>query len=160
MKRPYEVYVLCLLLLFLSVGAIYGGISLIISPDGSMLKMDSGWLNLIPFSSFLIPGIILFVFLGIIPLFSLTGLFYRKKIPAVNFLNIYPGKNWGWTFSLYSGIICITWIIIQQMLTDFFFLQPIIAAVGVLIVVICLMPCVQRFYTVRSVSQIPDSINS
>jgi hypothetical protein len=157
MKRPFEVYVLCLLLLFMSVGAIYGGGSLIISPDGSILKMEAGWLNLTPFSNFLIPGIILFTFLGIFPLISFTGLFYRKNSRILNWLNIYPEKYWGWTFSLYTGIICITWIIIQQLMTEYFILQPVIAAVGVLIVVFCLMPRVQRFYTTRSVSGVPGS---
>ncbi len=148
MKRPFEIYILFLLLLILSIGAIYGGGSLIISPDGSLLKMDSEWLELIPFPGFLIPGLFLFMLLGIFPLVAIIGLFLRKKNRRFNFLNIYPEKYWGWTFTLYTGIICIIWIIIQQMLTEYFILQPIIASIGVLIVVFSLMPRIQRFYTI------------
>jgi hypothetical protein len=147
MKRPVEIYLLYLLLVFLSIGALYGGGSMILSPDGSLLQMDGGWIEKTPFSSFLIPGIILFTFLGIFPLVAMAGLFTRKKIRLPGFLNIFPEKYWGWTFSLYTGIICIIWIIVQQILTEYFILQPIISATGLLIVIFSLMPRVQKFYT-------------
>ncbi len=147
MKRPFEIFILSFLLLFLSAGAIYGGGSFIISPDGSLLQMDEGWLDLIPFTNFLIPGIILFTMLGIFPFFALIGLFYRKSNRKLNLLNIFREKHWGWTYSLYSGIICIVWIIVQQIMTEYFVLQPVISAVGILIVIVCLIPRVQKFYT-------------
>ena len=149
MKRPFEIFILVFLLLFLSVGAIYGGGSLILSPDGSLLHMDSEWLDLIPFPNYLIPGILLLIFLGFFPLFSIIGLIYRKSSRIFNILNIYPEKYWGWTFTLYAGIICIIWIIIQQFLAEYFILQTIIAAVGLLIVIFGLMPRVQKFYTIN-----------
>lgn len=154
MKRPVEIYILAFLLLFLSIGAIYGGGSLIISPDGSLLQMDSEWLDLIPFPNFLIPGILLFVFLGFFPLISLTGLFYRKQNRFFNLLNIYSEKYWGWTFTLYTGIISIIWIVVQQLMAAYFILQSIITAAGLLIVVFILMPRVQKFYSTHSSSEV------
>jgi hypothetical protein len=148
MKRPFEIYILIFLLLFLSFGAIYGGGSLIAAPDGSLLKMEETWLDKLPFPDFLIPGIILFLFLGIFPLVGLTGLFFRKENRILNSINIYNDKFWGWTFSLYTGIISVVWIIVQQLLTAYFILQPIIAAVGLLVVIFTLMPRVQKFYSV------------
>lgn len=147
MKKPFGVYLICLFLCFLSVGAIYGGGSMIISPDGSLLKMDKAWLDKIPFSSFLIPGIILFTLLGIFPLIALAGLFIRKSNRFFNFINIYPDISWGWTFSLYSGIISIIWIIVQQLTTEYFILQPIISGVGITIIILCLLPNIQKYYT-------------
>ncbi len=147
MKRPLEIYILCVLILFLSAGAIYGGGSMIISPDGTLLKMDSSWLDLIPFPNYLIPGIILFMFLGIFPLVSLFGLFYKKELQLFSALNIYSDKHWGWTFTLYTGIISNIWIIVQQMMAEYFILQSIIAGVGILIVIFSLTPRTQRFYT-------------
>jgi hypothetical protein len=144
MKKPFEIYILCFLLLFLSLGALYGGGSLIISPDGSLLQMDKSWLDLIPFPSFLIPGIILFTLLGVFPLVAMIGIFYRKSNRIFNFINIYPDKSWGWTFSLYTGIICLFWIIIQQLVSEYFVLQPIMAANGLLIIIASLMPRVQK----------------
>ncbi len=53
MKRPFEIYILGFLMLFLSVGAIYGGGSLVAAPDGSLLKMEELWLDKLPFPDFL-----------------------------------------------------------------------------------------------------------
>lgn len=150
MKRPFEIYILGFLLLFLAAGAIYGGGSLILSPDGSMLQMDSEWLDLIPFPNYLIPGVLLFIFLGIFPLISMTGLFYRKQNRFLNLLNIYPEKYWGWTFTLYSGIISIIWVVVQQMMAEYFILQSIIAGNGIVIVILCLLPRVQKYYQLHA----------
>lgn len=144
-KRPFEVYVLCLLLLFLSAGALYGGGALIIRPDGSLLQMQP-WLIKSPFPDFLIPGIILFVMNGLLPLLVIAGLLFKPSIGFINGLNIYKDKHWSWTFSLYSGVITIIWIIVQQFITDFFVLQPIIASVGLLIIVCTLLPRVVNHY--------------
>ena len=147
MKRPFEIYFLFLLILFISAGAIYGGGSLILSPDGSLLKMEESWLDKLPFYNFLIPGIILFLFLGIFPLIGLIGLFTRKNNLKLNVINIYKDKYWGWSFTLYSGIISVIWIVFQQLLTGYFVLQPIIAGTGILIIIFCLTPRVQKYYT-------------
>ena len=147
MKRPFEIYILFLLILFISAGAIYGGGSLILSPDGSLLKIEESWLDKLPFYNFLIPGIILFLFLGIFPLVGLIGLFTRKNNRKLNAINIYKDKYWGWSFTLYSGIVSVIWIVFQQLLTGYFVLQPIIAGTGILIIIFCLIPRVQKFYT-------------
>jgi len=149
MKRPFEIYILCFLMLFISVGAIYGGSSLIAAPDGSLLKMEESWLDKLPFPDFLIPGIILLLFLGIFPLFGLFGLFVRKNNRFLNSINIYRDKFWGWSYSLYTGIICIIWIVVQQLLTAYFILQPIIAGTGILIIIFCLVPRVQKYFTMH-----------
>ncbi|HPE77389.1 MAG TPA: hypothetical protein PLC80_14955 [Draconibacterium sp.] len=148
MKRPFEIYILGFLILFLSVGAIYGGGSLIVAPNGSLLKMEESWLEKLPFPDFRIPGIILFLFLGIFPLIGLIGLFIRKENRILNSINVYNDKFWGWTYSLYTGIISIVWIISQQLLTAYFILQPLIAGVGLLVVIFALMPRVQKYFAV------------
>jgi len=148
MKRSFEIYILCFLLLFLTVGAIYGGISLILAPDGSLLGMQPGWLDKSPFSNYLIPGILLTVFMGIFPLITLFGLLTKNQNPFFNLLNIYPEKNWGWTFSLYCGITTNIWIIVQQIMAEYFILQTMIAAVGLLIIIASLLPRVMRYYSI------------
>ena len=52
---------------FLALGAIGGGIVLIISPSGVLIGIPLSEFNNIPFNSYLIPGIILFSILGVIP---------------------------------------------------------------------------------------------
>lgn len=148
LKRPFEVYLLCLLLLFLSVGALYGGGALIIKPDGSLLHMQP-WLSKIPFPDFLIPGIILFVLNGLLPLPVVAGLLLKPDAKFLSAMNIYKEKHWSWTFSLYCGIIAIAWIIVQQFITEYFILQPIISLTGLLIIVLTLMPRVVKHYTLQ-----------
>lgn len=150
MKRPFEIYLLCFLMLFISAGAIYGGGSLIISLDGTLLKMDPDWLKMLPFPNYFIPGIILFIFLGIFPLVALAGLFIRKNNKILNKINFFRDRNWGWTYTLYTGIISIIWIVIQQLLTNYFVLQPIISVTGILIVIFTMVPRVQKYYTVKT----------
>lgn len=144
MKRPIEVYILCLLLLFVSLGALYGGGSLIVRPDGSLLGMQP-WLHKQPFPNFLIPGIILFVLNGILPLAVIAGLLFKPEWRVLNHLNLYSEMHWSWAYSLYSGIIMIAWIVIQQFLTDYFIFQPMITSVGLLILIVTLTPRLMRY---------------
>ena len=51
---------------FLALGAIGGGVVLIISPTGELIGIPLSEFKNIPFNSYLIPGIILFSVLGLI----------------------------------------------------------------------------------------------
>jgi hypothetical protein len=148
MKRPFEAYFIYVLLGFLSFCALYGGVSLIISPDGSLLSMNPEWITDTPFQNYLIPGILLFSFLGIMPALTLTGMLTKKNIKLLQSLNIFHDKFWAWSFALYSGIISLIWIIVQQLITDFFILQLVISAVGLLIVIFILLPGIQKYYSI------------
>jgi len=53
--------------IFLSLGALFGGAALILGPDGHLLGMPSTVLHGSLFNSFLIPGILLFVAIGLGP---------------------------------------------------------------------------------------------
>ena len=59
--------VLLILLAFLGLGALGGGAVFVISPNGEMFRMPVSILAHSPFGSFLVPGIILFCVLGIVP---------------------------------------------------------------------------------------------
>jgi len=145
-KNPFELYILYFLMAFLSINGLGGGIVFMIKPDGSMMGMTTDWLAKTPFSNFLIPGIFLFLLNGVFPLITLVGLISRKENRLFNSVNIFADKHWSWTFAIYSGIITITWIIIQQLITNFFVLQPIITSIGLLIIVFNLMPRVQKCF--------------
>ena len=54
--------------IFLGVGALFGGGAFILAPDGHLLGMPTKLLAGSPFPSFLVPGIILFTFVGLAPL--------------------------------------------------------------------------------------------
>jgi len=146
MKRPIETWILFVLLVLLAINAFYGGISLMLAPDGSLLGMQPGWLEKSPFKSYFIPGLLLLLMNGFIPLAALFGLITKNQNNTMNRLNIYKNRYWGWTFAVYSGIITNIWIIVQQLMAEYFILQTIIAAVGLLILVAALLPRVMRYY--------------
>jgi hypothetical protein len=55
---------------FLGLGALFGGGALILAPDGHLLGMPVTLLTGSPFTSFLVPGIILFSLIGVAPLMA------------------------------------------------------------------------------------------
>ena len=66
--------ILLFLLGFLGVGALFGGGVLIVSPSGKLFGMPLSLLDNSPFTDFLIPGLILFIVLGLIPCLLVVGL--------------------------------------------------------------------------------------
>ncbi len=110
------------LLFFLSVSAIYGGGALILEPSSKLLQMPLSLLEHSPFDTFLIPGIILFLFNGISSL--VIAVMTIKKLPLYTLLTIS------------QGIVQVIWIIIQiAMIRTTSYLHFIYFAVGVLLVI-------------------------
>jgi len=144
MIRPFLLFPLCVLHLFLGIGALFGGLMLILEPDGSLLGMNPDWLNHSPFNNYLIPGLILFTLNGILPLITVIGLIMKPNWTWANTLNIYTNRHWAWTFSLYTGIIIITWITVQLLMTQYFWLQPVMIFTGILILILTLTPSLMK----------------
>lgn len=144
MKAKFFLFLLCALLLFLGLGAFAGGGMLVLQPDGSLLGMEPGWLAQSPFSSYLVPGFLLFTFSGLLPLFTFFGLLIQPQWRWANALNIYPNRHWAWTYSLYSGIIVIAWITVQLIMTRYFWLQPVMIFTGLLIIIFTLTPSIMK----------------
>lgn len=157
MKKPLAFYPLCLIHFLLGVNAFYGGGALILDPSGKMIGMPPGSLDGSPFDNFLLPGLTLFIFNGLFPLFILVGLIRKPGWPWANALNLYSDRHWAWAYSLYSGIIVIIWITVQLLYVQPFILQPIFIAVGLTILILTLTPGVMRYYTHKgsNPSQLP-----
>jgi hypothetical protein len=68
--KPVWCSVLIILQFMLGIGAFFGGGALVLSPDGTLLRMPMELLRYSPFHSFLIPGIILLSVLGVLPLIT------------------------------------------------------------------------------------------
>jgi len=90
---------LLFLLLFLGLGAIFGGGILIISPSGKMFGMPLSMLDNSPFNNFLIPGIILFSLLGLVPIGLTFALIKRPESKFAELFNFYSDMYWAWTYS-------------------------------------------------------------
>jgi hypothetical protein len=113
---PFPVTLLILLQLLLAVGALAGGGALVLGPDGHLIEMPFSQLKYSPFSGFLIPGALLFAFLGLYPLAVGYGLWKRPNRRWANVLNPFKRTHWEWVASLVAGVILIIWITVQVIL--------------------------------------------
>jgi hypothetical protein len=146
-KKTFAVYLLIVLIVFQSISGLFGGIGLLINPNGSYLKMPLFFLRNTPFKDYLIPALVLFFILGVYPTFIAVGLIFNLKIKWTNIINIYKDQHWVWTYSLYLGIILSLWIDFQVMFIGYWhFIQTIYALLGIAILIIALLPNVKNYY--------------
>jgi hypothetical protein len=129
--RTFAVWVLIVLLIVQAVGAIGGGAVLVISPDGSLMRMPLSQLEGSPFDSFLVPGLILLVVLGIAPLVAAIGLVLRR--------------TWAWWLAGVVGCGLLIWIGVEMTIVQFDWLQPTYFGMGLAIVLACLPRSVRRY---------------
>jgi hypothetical protein len=113
-----------IILLFLAIGGLYGGWALINNPSGA----DFGWtleiLKGTPFLDFLVPGIILWLFNGLLPLF-------------IAYLAMVSAKNHGWFVMMQGGILLI-WLTTEIILNSQLYspvLHPIFYFVSALLII-------------------------
>ena len=131
------------------MGALYGGIALVIDPTGNLLQMPLSNLEGSPFTNYLFPGLILLFLLGVVPAFVAFGLIRKPKWKWANKLNIYNDQHWAWTYSLYVSIMLIIWIDVQIMLIGYGApIQIIYAFLGVLLLILTLIPGVKKHYNI------------
>jgi len=153
-NRTIGIYTLILALAFEALGALYGGFNLINDPSGESIRLPISFLEGSIFSSYLIPGIILFLLLGFFPLFLIFPLFFKPNWPLINGLNIYRSYHWAWTYTLYTAIIVIIWINTEMMILGTgSIIQGITGLLGVFILIVTLTPGVKRYYKLQNHSR-------
>lgn len=114
---------LFILLSFISVTAILSGLMMISYPDGSALNLSPGLLEGTPFKNYMVPGILLVIFVGII---NLLAVFYNMKRDPKRY-----------TWALTGGIMICVWIITQMILIrSFQWLHIVYLAMGVVVILI------------------------
>lgn len=118
MKSVLKV-VAALLLLFNGIGAIYGGLNLIIHPDGSSIHLSDELLEYSFFDSYLVPGIVLLLSNGFLSIYIFAALVRsRSKY---------------WRMVALQGVVLILWLIIQIALirvTHYFHLIMFCVGIG------------------------------
>lgn len=114
MKLKTAENILVGLLAFLGVGALFGGGVLIISPTGSLIGMPLSMLAGSPFHTFLIPGIVLFLVLGVFPFVLIYSLRSKVESPFAESLNVFKDMQWAWSFSMYQAFTLIIWIQLEM----------------------------------------------
>jgi hypothetical protein len=146
LRHPFSLWCLKGLLLLLSPSAIAPGVALMMDPSGRTVQFPEGYLAGSIFSDYFIPGLLLTVLIGF---FSLTAWYVLWKKPinkTLGHLNPFPRIHWAWTVACCSGLALIIWIMVQVTMVPYFFLQPVLFTWGMMIILLCLMPSVRRYY--------------
>lgn len=90
---------LAVLQLFIGLGAVGGGLGLVLKPDGAYLGMPLELLNSSPFSDFLVPGLVLLIVNGFGSIAGSISSFRRSRYAA--------------EIALALGTFLVAWILIQ-----------------------------------------------
>jgi hypothetical protein len=115
-KTPRKV--LLALLAFLGAGALGGGGALIISPSGKLMRMPLSMLAGSPFHDFLVPGLILFTVLGVLPCLLVVALLKKPLSVWAEKLNVFGDMHWAWTGVIYVAFALIIWLQLQMVFLD------------------------------------------
>ena len=137
-----------ILLAFLGISAIAGGGALMISPSGKLLGgLPLSILHRSPFSNFLIPGLILFLVLGLWPAFVIFALIKRPISKLGERINIFNDMYWAWSFSIYIAFALIVWIQIETIfIQGVGWLQTFYMFYSIPLIVVALLPSVRNHY--------------
>jgi hypothetical protein len=145
-KPPLIIMVLFDLLLLLGLGGIAGGAAFLLAPDGHIMGMPVEQLKNTPFSNYFIPGLLLFLFMGIYPFFTAYSLYRLPNWRFFESINPYKNMHWAWAACLLAGAAVSIWITVQVELLGFISpLQPIYFFYGLIIIIITLFPNVRRY---------------
>lgn len=152
-KRPAALWVLIGLLAFQGISAAPPGLLLVLDPTGGLLHMPLDLLKDASFRNFLIPGLILFVVLGLGAFFIAAGLFFLPNWAWIERLNPFTKRHWAWTAAVAFGPALMIWIVVQVIIIGLgTWLQPFYFGVGAAIFLLSFHPMVQRHVRVRSTS--------
>jgi hypothetical protein len=112
--------------IFLGIGALFGGFQFILAPDGHLLGTPLSLLAGTPFHSFLVPGLLLFTFVGVAPIVAAAITARRLAIGPLAAVAV--------------GLILMGWITVEMVIVAglaslfwafYLVLGTVIAAVGV-----------------------------
>ena len=134
-------------LVFLGIGAVAGGFTLIISPSGKLLGIPISILSKTPFTNFLIPGIILFSIIGVVPLLIAFALINKPNFKLLERINLFNDLHWSWTFTIYSAFSLIIWIQIEMaMIESISWIHSFYMFYAISILLVALLPQVRYMY--------------
>ncbi len=107
-----------LLQAFIGIGAVAGGLALMVDPSGQSLGVPLDLLENTPFASFLMPGIVLFTVNGLGSLIGAVASFTRHR---------YAGKA-----AMALGAFLVAWILIQVLwMSGFHWLHWLYLSLGI-----------------------------
>lgn len=97
--RPLSLWLLLSLLGQLSVRAAVGGGALLVAPSGTLVGLPAAPLENTPFGDFLVPGLVLLLAFGVVPLVVCYGLYAKRR--------------WAWPGAVGVALALLAWIIVE-----------------------------------------------
>ena len=138
-------------LAILGIGACFGGGALTISSSGKLIGgLPLAMLDKTPFSNFLIPGIILFLVLGVAPLLLIMPLIKKNESKFFDKFKFFHDMYWAWSFSIYIAFALIIWIQTEMlMISSVHWSHALYTGWAVLIIFVALLPQVRNLYKMK-----------
>lgn len=143
--RPVTSRVLVGLLAFQGLSAIGGGAAFLADTSGAVAGMGTEVLAGTPFTTYLWPGLLLSLGLGVPALVAAVGVHRRVRARLAAPLERATGHHWSWSVSLAIGVALMAWIVVQVLLIpERSALQPTMFTVGAALVAVTLLPAVRH----------------
>jgi len=145
-KRPVALWILAFWLLFLAFGGFYGGMAMLLEPSGAILQMT----DLLPrlhIQNYILPGLFLLAFMGLLPLFLIYALLARPHWQWLEPIFRPVKYHWAWIGTLALGVLLAIWLALQAILIGFTApIQFVIAFTEVFILLFALLRPVRKYY--------------
>jgi hypothetical protein len=145
-RRPVMLWPLIFVLLCLSLGGFSGGIPMLADPTQGGYLQFADLLPLLPVSNFVLPGLFLFVGMGLFPLLLIFALIVRPDWNWVEKLFQWSKHYWAWTATLILVLIIAVWLAYEGWLLGWWPITYATAVMGFFIFLFAMMPRVQKYY--------------
>jgi len=153
MKRPFMLWPLVIVLVFLSLGGFSGAIPMLLDPaSGGYLQFEE-LLPLLPVSNFILPGLFLLGFMGFFPLLLAYGLIAKPNWLRVDRLFNWSKHHWAWTGCIILVVGTAIWLGYEGWLVGWWPITKITAVLGGLILLIASIPNVRKAYQLKGRSE-------
>lgn len=143
--RSPALIVTVVLLILLGIGAVGGGLAMILGIGGESVMPDA-YLDALPLvDSWLVPGLILLAGFGIGSLAVAYGVARRPHQPALPTLEAITGHHWSWLGTILLGIGQMVWIALELVSIPFSPLMGIFGTVGLALAILPFSPGVREY---------------
>jgi hypothetical protein len=138
------------LLAFLGLAALGGGLTMIADPNGGLIGMPAEWMKPVPLlDNWLAPGIVLAAWFGLGSLLTLAGMTWRFEPTGARLLQRWGrGRHWTWAATVILGATQVVWIGVELLLLpQTMWIQALMATVGAVMGILMLTPGARRSLT-------------
>ena len=142
--RPAGAVSLAILLGVLTIGALQGGIAMVMNPV-EPLGMSVDYLEGTPVADYFLPGLFLLGIAGA-SLTTIPGLLFRWKWDWASGIESAVGHRWPWIATVSIGSVLLAFEIIELFVVPFHpVMHPMLIAGSLAIIVLAMTPSVRRY---------------